>query len=131
MYTKNTEGLQQAVTVQRLVHNWVHPHGGLGKNKTPAMLAIKATDSGFGLLLMSKPAKLLGFISAIAPNKEPENFGIHCQVCTNSVLSLTRIFEGLTLLYSLHSVTRLLERSLVKPIILSGLTVQCGNVSPD
>ncbi|MFM7600987.1 MAG: IS1 family transposase, partial [Pseudanabaena sp.] len=26
-----------AVTVQRLVHNWVRPHVGLGKNKTPAM----------------------------------------------------------------------------------------------
>ena len=95
------------------------------------LLVIKATNSGFGLLLMSKPAKLLGFISAIAPNKEPENFGIHCQVCTVSVRSLTQIFGELTLLYSLHSVTRLLERSLVKPIILSGLTVRCGNVSLD
>ena len=102
--------------MQRLVYNWVRPHGGLGKNKTPAMLVIKATNSGFGLLLMSKPAKLLGFISAIAPNKEPKNFGIHCQVCTDRVLSLTRIFGGLTLLYSLHSVTRLLERSLVNYI---------------
>ena len=95
------------------------------------LLAIKATNSGFGLLLMSKPTKLLGFILVIAPNKEPENFGILCQVSTVSVLSLTRIFGGLTLLYSLHSVTRLLERSLVKPIILSGLTVRCGNVCPD
>ncbi len=37
LYAKNTEGLQRAVTVQRLVHNWVRPHVGLGKNKTPAM----------------------------------------------------------------------------------------------
>ena len=37
LYAKNTEGLQRAVTVQRLVHNWVRPHGGLEKNKTPAM----------------------------------------------------------------------------------------------
>ncbi|MCA6592138.1 MAG: IS1 family transposase, partial [Pseudanabaena sp. M38BS1SP1A06MG] len=37
LYAKNTEGLQRAVTVQRLVHNWVRPHGGLGKNKTPVM----------------------------------------------------------------------------------------------
>jgi hypothetical protein len=29
LYAKNTEGLQRAVTVQRLVHNWVRPHGGL------------------------------------------------------------------------------------------------------
>ena len=95
------------------------------------LLVIKATNSGFGLLLMSKPAKLLGFISATAPNKVPKNFGIHCQVFTVSVRSLTQIFGELTLLYSLHSVIRLLVRSLVKPIILSGLTVRCGNVSPD
>ncbi len=37
LYAKNTEGLQRAVTVQRLVHNWVSPHVGLGRNKTPAM----------------------------------------------------------------------------------------------
>ena len=37
LYAKNTEGLQRTVTVQRLVHNWVRPHMGLGKNKTPAM----------------------------------------------------------------------------------------------
>ena len=37
MWAKNTEGLQRTVTVQRLVHNWVRPHVGLGKNKTPAM----------------------------------------------------------------------------------------------
>jgi hypothetical protein len=37
LYAKNTEGLQRAVTVQRLVHNWVRPHLGLGKNKTPFM----------------------------------------------------------------------------------------------
>ena len=37
LYAKNTEGLQRAVTVQRLIHNWVRPHEGLGKNKTPAM----------------------------------------------------------------------------------------------
>jgi len=37
LYAKNTKGLQRAVTVQRLVHNWVRPHVGLGKNKTPAM----------------------------------------------------------------------------------------------
>lgn len=37
LYAKNREGLQRTVTVQRLVHNWVRPHGGLGKNKTPVM----------------------------------------------------------------------------------------------
>lgn len=37
LYAKNTEGLQRSVTVQRLVHNWVRPHVGLGKNKTPSM----------------------------------------------------------------------------------------------
>jgi hypothetical protein len=37
LYAKNTEGLERTVTVQRLVHNWVRPHLGLGKNKTPVM----------------------------------------------------------------------------------------------
>jgi hypothetical protein len=36
LYAKNTEGLQRTVTVQRLVHNWVRPQAGLGKNKAPA-----------------------------------------------------------------------------------------------
>jgi hypothetical protein len=95
------------------------------------VLVIKATNSGFGLLWMSKPAKLLGFISVIAPNKEPKNFGMLCQVFTVSVRSLTQIFGELTLFYSLHSGTRLLARSLVKPIILSDLTVKYANVFPD
>ncbi|MCL1491685.1 MAG: hypothetical protein M1G31_13175 [Pseudanabaena sp. Salubria-1] len=29
--------MQRTVTVQRLVHNWVRLHVGLGKNKTPTM----------------------------------------------------------------------------------------------
>ncbi len=37
LYAKNTEGLQRAVTVQRLVHNWVRPHVSLGRHKTPVM----------------------------------------------------------------------------------------------
>lgn len=37
LYAKNPDGLQRAITVQRLVHNWVRPHVGLGKNTTPAM----------------------------------------------------------------------------------------------
>ena len=36
-YAKRVEGLQRVLDVQRLVHNWVRPHGGLGKNRTPAM----------------------------------------------------------------------------------------------
>lgn len=36
-YAKRVEGLQRALTVQRLVHNWVRPHWGLGKKTTPAM----------------------------------------------------------------------------------------------
>jgi len=34
---KQVEGLQRVLDVQRLVHNWVRPHWGLGKNTTPAM----------------------------------------------------------------------------------------------
>ena len=36
-YAKVVEGLQRALNVQRLIHNWVRPHWGLGKNQTPAM----------------------------------------------------------------------------------------------
>ena len=36
-YAKTKQGLQQAVTVQRLIHNWVRPHWSLGKQTTPAM----------------------------------------------------------------------------------------------
>ena len=37
LYAKRLEGLQRVLDVQRLVHNWVRPHWGLGKNMTPAM----------------------------------------------------------------------------------------------
>jgi len=37
LYAKTLVGLQRAVTVQRLVHNWVRPHDSLDKNTTPAM----------------------------------------------------------------------------------------------
>ena len=36
-YAKLAFGLQRSLTVQRLVHNWVKPHWGLGKKTTPAM----------------------------------------------------------------------------------------------
>jgi hypothetical protein len=36
-YAKVVEGLQRALNVQRLIHNWVRPHWGLGKGQTPAM----------------------------------------------------------------------------------------------
>jgi hypothetical protein len=37
LYAKRVEGLQRVLDVQRLVHNWVRPHWGLGKTTTPAM----------------------------------------------------------------------------------------------
>jgi hypothetical protein len=37
LYAKRVEGLQRVLDVQRLIHNWVRPHQGLGKNLTPAM----------------------------------------------------------------------------------------------
>jgi len=37
LYAKGVEGLQRALDVQRLIHNWVRPHWGLTKNTTPAM----------------------------------------------------------------------------------------------
>lgn len=36
-YAKTVEGLQRALTVQQLLHNWIRPHWGLGKQTTPAM----------------------------------------------------------------------------------------------
>jgi IS1 family transposase len=36
-YAKLVSSLQRTLTVQRLVHNWVKPHWGLGKKTTPAM----------------------------------------------------------------------------------------------
>jgi hypothetical protein len=36
-YAKIVEGLQRALDVQRLIHNWVRPHWGLKKAQTPAM----------------------------------------------------------------------------------------------
>ena len=36
-YAKKVEGLQRALNVQRLLHNWVRPHWRLGKKTTPAM----------------------------------------------------------------------------------------------
>lgn len=37
LYAKRVEGLQRALDVQRLLHNWVRPHFSLGKMVTPAM----------------------------------------------------------------------------------------------
>lgn len=36
-YAKKVEGLQRALNVQRVFHNWVRPHWGLAKETTPAM----------------------------------------------------------------------------------------------
>jgi hypothetical protein len=36
-YAKVVEGLQRALNVQRLIHNWIRPHWGLQKNQTPAL----------------------------------------------------------------------------------------------
>lgn len=37
LYAKKRAGLQRMLDVQRLIHNWVRPHWGLGKKITPAM----------------------------------------------------------------------------------------------
>lgn len=36
-YAKTVSGLQRAITVQQLVHNWMRPHWSLGQKITPAM----------------------------------------------------------------------------------------------
>lgn len=37
LYAKKLSGLQRVLDIQRLVHNWVRPHWGLGKKQTPSM----------------------------------------------------------------------------------------------
>ena len=37
LYAKKLSGLQQVLDVQWLIHNWVRPHWGLGKQTTPSM----------------------------------------------------------------------------------------------
>lgn len=36
-YAKNRQGLQRAISVQRLIHNWCRPHWSLAQQTTPAM----------------------------------------------------------------------------------------------
>jgi hypothetical protein len=38
LYAKTRTGLQRVLDVQRIIHNWVRPHWGLGKRTTPAMV---------------------------------------------------------------------------------------------
>ena len=37
-YAKTVDGLQHAITAQRLIHNWSRPHWSLAKETTPAMV---------------------------------------------------------------------------------------------
>lgn len=37
LYAKTRTALQRVLDVQRIIHNWVRPHWGLGKRTTPAM----------------------------------------------------------------------------------------------
>lgn len=36
-YAKTVDGLEQAITAQRLIHNWIRPHWSLQRQTTPAM----------------------------------------------------------------------------------------------
>ncbi len=45
-YAKTVKGLQRAITVQLLIHNWIRPYWGLHKGTTPAIV--------FGLLSTSR-----------------------------------------------------------------------------
>jgi hypothetical protein len=37
LYAKTRSGLQRILDVQRIIHNWVRPQWGLGKQTTPTM----------------------------------------------------------------------------------------------
>lgn len=52
-YAKTRSGLQRAITVQQLIHNWMRPHVSLGKTTTPAM------KMGF----ISRPVTMLEFLT--------------------------------------------------------------------
>lgn len=52
-YAKTRSGLQRAITVQQLIHNWIRPHFSLGKKTTPAM------KMGF----ISRPVTMLEFLT--------------------------------------------------------------------
>lgn len=52
-YAKTRAGLQRAITVQQLIHNWVRPHWSFGKTTTPAM------KMGF----ISRPVSMLEFLT--------------------------------------------------------------------
>jgi hypothetical protein len=54
LYAKRVSGLQRALDVQRLVHNWGRPHWGIGGLQTPAMAM------GF----ISRPVSLLELLSS-------------------------------------------------------------------
>jgi hypothetical protein len=53
-YAKTRSGLQRAITVQRLIHNWIRPHISLGKGTTPAM----------AMNLASRPITLYEFLTS-------------------------------------------------------------------
>ena len=54
LYAKTVEGLQRALSVQQLVHNWVRPHWSLVKNTTPAM----------AIGLYHRPVSMVEFLSS-------------------------------------------------------------------
>ena len=53
-YAKTVSGLQRAITVQRLIHNWIRPHDSFDKSTTPAMAM------GF----FNRPVTMLEFLTS-------------------------------------------------------------------
>jgi hypothetical protein len=49
LYAKAVEELQRVLNMQRMIHNWVRPHWGLGKTEIPAM-AIGYIDCSITML---------------------------------------------------------------------------------
>ena len=52
-YAKNVAGLKRAITVQRLIHNWVRPHHSFVNGQTPSM----------AIGLYTRPVTLLEFLT--------------------------------------------------------------------
>jgi len=74
-YAKTVKGLQRAITVQLLIHNWIRPHWGLDKGTTPAF--------GFGLLSTSSDdAGILDYTRVFVYHK----LGDQCQKLSTALL---------------------------------------------
>ncbi len=56
------EGLQRALNVQRLIHNWVRPHGRFTQKKTTPAMAMGLIDRPLAIAEILTPMAAAAFI---------------------------------------------------------------------